>query len=154
MYLTSSHDSSHICQVRNVNKHGQPPVKIVCRIIVKFYVKSREKEKHHFIPKFGNIRPSMIEQLCVCMPTKYDAVSTTITKAGCDRDRHILNWTNTPVVVYLQANQRCHTPQNSMERTLDHRIDKWFLCASVVKKCVVRCIMCFTLFVSLCKWYN
>nr|XP_049461574.1 uncharacterized protein LOC125906525 [Anopheles coluzzii]XP_049463102.1 uncharacterized protein LOC125906751 [Anopheles coluzzii]XP_049466073.1 uncharacterized protein LOC125907485 [Anopheles coluzzii] len=116
MYLTSSHGSSHICQVRNVNKHGQPPVKIVCRIIVKFYVKTREKEKHHFIPKFGNIRPSMIEQLCVCMPTKYDAVSTTITKAGCDRDRHILNWTNTPVVVYLQANQRCHTPQNSMER--------------------------------------
>ncbi|XP_061500939.1 uncharacterized protein LOC11176127 [Anopheles gambiae] len=58
---------SHICQVRNVNKHGQPHVKIVCRIIVKFYVKTREKEKHHFIPKFGNIRPSMIEQLCVCV---------------------------------------------------------------------------------------
>uniref|UniRef100_A0A6E8WDI6 Uncharacterized protein n=1 Tax=Anopheles coluzzii TaxID=1518534 RepID=A0A6E8WDI6_ANOCL len=66
MYFTSSHGSSHICQVRNVNKHGQPPVKIVCRIIVKFYVKTREKEKHHFIPKFCNIRPSVIEQLCVC----------------------------------------------------------------------------------------
>nr|XP_049462002.1 uncharacterized protein LOC125906571 [Anopheles coluzzii] len=67
MYFASSHDSSHICLVRNVNKHGQPPVKIVCRIIVKFYVKTREKEKHHFIPKFGNIRPSMVEQLCVCV---------------------------------------------------------------------------------------
>ena len=25
------------------------------------------QEKLHFIAKFGNIRPSMIEQLCVCV---------------------------------------------------------------------------------------
>ncbi|XP_040164730.1 uncharacterized protein LOC120901090 [Anopheles arabiensis] len=62
------------------------------------------KGKTSFHPEIWQHSPEYDRAaVCVCMPTKYDAVSTTITKAGCDRDRHILN-------------QRCHTPQNSMER--------------------------------------